>query len=166
MTSDYEKVLDAILTANSVCFFATGDAVASCYFASSKFARLGVRTMVCSDVVYQYETAMRLTEKDVAFAITSSGRSSNVVNAMKLSKNQNAFTCCITQSIKSPLLKYCDVQMFISNVDTTIGRDSVTKRIAEITIIEALYLGIINKGTGDYMQMLQNTMLSSEMNKV
>jgi len=166
VSKDYDRVLDAILAADSVYFFATGDALASCSFASAKLSRLGIRASVCSDVVYQYETAMRLGENDVAFAITSSGRSSNVVNSMKLAKGQNAFTCCITQNSKSPLIKYCDVHMFISNVDMTIGRDSVTKRIAEMVIIESLYLGIINKGTGDYKQMLQNTMLSSEMNKM
>ena len=159
-------MLDAILAAPNVYFFAAGDALVSCSFASAKFSRLGIRTVVCSDVVYQYETAMRLGENDVAFAITSSGRSANVVNAMKLAKSQNAFTCCITQNSKSPLIKYCDVHMFISNIDMTIGRDSVTKRITEMVILESLYLGIINKGTGDYKQLLQNTMLSSEMNKL
>ena len=48
----------------------------------------------------------------------------------------------------------------------SIGRDSVTKRIVEMIILEALYLGVINSGPNDYKQMLQNTMLSSEMNKL
>lgn len=48
----------------------------------------------------------------------------------------------------------------------SIGRDSVTKRIVEMIILEALYLGVINNGPNDYKQMLQNTMLSSEMNKL
>ena len=48
----------------------------------------------------------------------------------------------------------------------SIGRDSATKRIVEMTILEALCLGVINTGPNDYKQMLQNTMLSSEMNKL
>lgn len=48
----------------------------------------------------------------------------------------------------------------------SIGRDSVTKRIVEMIILEALYLDVINSGPNDYKQMLQNTMLSSEMNKL
>ena len=38
--------------------------------------------------------------------------------------------------------------------------------ILEMIILEALYLGVINSGPNDYKQMLQNTMLSSEMNKL
>lgn len=166
INKDYDRVLNAILNASGVYFFASGDAVTSCQFACTKFKRVGVPTFVCEDVFYQYETAMRLTEKDVAIAISNSGRSANVVNSIKLAKEQNAFICCITQSGRSPITKYCDACLYSSSVDTTIGRDSVTKRILEMVILEALYLGIINTGTNDYKQMLQNTMLSSEMNKL
>ena len=48
----------------------------------------------------------------------------------------------------------------------SIGRDSVTKRIVEMIILEALCLGVINTGPNDYKQMLQNIMLSSEMDKL
>lgn len=67
---------------------------------------------------------------------------------------------------RSPLTKYCDISLYSSSVDMSIGRDSVTKRIVEMIILEALYLGVINSGPNDYKQMLQNTMLSSEMNKL
>jgi len=166
INSDYDRVLNAILGASGVYFFASGDAVISCQFACTKFMRVGIPAFVCSDVFYQYETAMRLTEKDVAIAITNSGRSANVVNAIKMAKEQNAFTCCITQGGRSPITRYCDICLYSSSIDTTIGRDSATKRIVELVILEALYLGIINAGANDYKQMLQNTMLSSEMNKL
>ena len=166
INSDYDQVLNAILGASGVYFFASGDAVISCQFACTKFMRVGIPAFVCSDVFYQYETAMRLTEKDVAIAITNSGRSANVVNAIKMAKEQNAFTCCITQGGRSPITRYCDICLYSSSIDTTIGRDSATKRIVELVILEALYLGIINAGANDYKQMLQNTMLSSEMNKL
>jgi DNA-binding MurR/RpiR family transcriptional regulator len=164
-SDEYDRALNAILNTESVYFFATGDALSSCSFAAAKFNRMGIRAFVCSDVVYQFETALRLTERDVAFAISNSGRSSNVVRSMKLAKANNAFTICITQTGKSPLLKCCDVSLFIAAVDLTVGRDSVTKRITELVILESFYLGMINKSTKDYKQLLQNTMLSSEMNK-
>lgn len=112
INSDYDRVLNAILGASGVYFFASGDAVISCQFACTKFMRVGIPAFVCSDVFYQYETAMRLTEKDVAIAITNSGRSANVVNAIKMAKEQNAFTCCITQGGRSPITRYCDICLY------------------------------------------------------
>ena len=166
ISSDYDRVLSAILGATGVYLFASGDAVISCQYARVKFSRIGIPTHVCSDIFYQYETAMRLSDKDVAIALSSSGRSTNVVNAMKMAREQGAFTCCITQNGRSPLTKYCDISLYSSAVDMTIGRDGVSKRIVEMIILEALYQGAINTGANDYKRMLQNTMLSSEMNKL
>lgn len=164
-TDEYDRALAAILKAKAVYFFATGDALATCFWASAKFNRVGVPATVCSDVVYQYETALRLTPEDVAIGISNSGRSSNIVRSLKLAKENDAFTIAVTQAGKSPLLKHCDIGLFTAAVETTIGRDSVTKRITELAILEAFYLGIIYKGEKDYKTMLQKTMLSSELNK-
>lgn len=162
---EYERALEAILKARAVYFFATGDALSVCAWACAKFSRVGIPTTLCSDVVYQYETALRLTPDDVAVGISNSGRSSNVVRAIRLAKENDAFTIGITQAGKSPLQKHCDISLHTAALETTLGRDSVTKRITEMAILEAFYLGIINKGPQDYKTMLQKTMLSSELNK-
>ena len=60
----------------------------SCQYACTKFNRVGLSAFVCADVFYQYETAMRLNESDVAIALSNSGRSTNVVNAMKIAHEQ------------------------------------------------------------------------------
>ncbi|MEH2956128.1 MurR/RpiR family transcriptional regulator [Candidatus Merdisoma sp. JLR.KK011] len=164
-TKDYDRALEAIIGARAVYFFATGDSQANCLLASFKFNRVGIPTYVYTDVIFQYETAMRLTKEDVVIAISSSGRSINVVKAARLAHEKGAVTISITQTGNVPLTKCSDINIFISVVDTTIGRDSVAKRAAELAIIEMFYLGIIARGPLDYETMLQNTMMSSDMNK-
>lgn len=164
-SEDYDRALELILNARAVYFFSTGDAQAICQWASFKFNRVGVPASVCTDVIFQYETAMRLTEQDVVIAISSSGRSINVVKATRLAHEKGAKTISITQTGKAPLVKCSDINLFISVSDMTIGRDSVTKRVAELAILETFYLGVIARGPLDYASMLQNTMTSSDMNK-
>lgn len=164
--NDYEKLVNAIVNATGVYFFVSGDALISSEFAALKLKRIGIPAFVCSDIYVQYETAMHLTETDVAISITAGGRSANIVKSMKLVRENNALTCCITQSGRSPITKCCDVCLYYDCVDQSLGRDSVTKRISEMLIIETLYLGIINYGKDDYNKMLRNTMLSSEWNKL
>lgn len=166
VNSDFDKVIDAIVSATGVYFVASGDAIISCQYAAIKFNRLGIPTFTCTDIFVQYETAMRLSSSDVVIGITNSGRSSNVVKTMKLAHERNAFTCCITRAGRSPILKYCDTALYSASIDQSIGRDSVTRRIVELVLLETLYQGIISSGGADYNQMLQNTMLSSEMNKI
>lgn len=166
MTDEYEIALQKILNAKNIYLFAAGDALSSCNYAHAKFSRLGLHTVVCSDVVYQYETALRMTKEDVAIAISSSGRSQNVVNSVKLAKEQGGFVICITQTGRSPLVKYSDISLFISSIDTTIGRDSVNRRVAELVIIDSFYQGIIFSNRAYYKELLYYTMQSSEINKI
>lgn len=160
-----DKALEAILHAKSVHFFAIGDATATCEWACFKFNRIGIPSFCYNDIVFQYEAAMRMTGKDVVIAMSASGRSQNVVRAVKLAHEAGATTISITQTARSPLLRYTDISLITAGIDMTMGRDSVSKRISEFAIIESFYLAAICKGTRDYEFLLQNTITSSDMNK-
>ena len=160
-----DLALDRILHAKAVHFFAIGDATATCQWACFKFNRIGIPSFWYNDVVFQYEAAMRMNSDDVVIAMSSSGRSQNVVRAVKLAHEAGAVTISITQTARSPLLRYTDIPLLTSGIDVTIGRDSVSKRISEFAIIESFYLGAIAKGSQDYDFLLQNTITSSDMNK-
>lgn len=162
---DSDRALQAILQAKSVHFFAIGDATSTCQWACFKFNRIGIPSFYYNDVVFQYEAAMRMGKEDVVIAMSASGRSQNVVRAVKLAHEAGATTISITQTARSPLLKYTDISLITAGIDMTIGRDSVSKRIAEFAIIESFYLGAISRGPQDYDFLLQNTITSSDMNK-
>jgi DNA-binding MurR/RpiR family transcriptional regulator len=160
-----DQAMEAILHAKAVHFFAIGDATATCQWACFKFNRIGIPSFCYNDVVFQYEAAMRMTNQDVVIAMSASGRSQNVVKAVKLAKEAGAVTISITQTARSPLLRYTDISLITSGIDMTLGRDSVSKRISEFAIIEAFYLGAIAKGSHNYEFLLQNTITSSDLNK-
>lgn len=164
LSDSYDKALEAIINARSVCFFSIGDSQPICELASIKFQRIGITCFAPKDVMLQYEAAMRCGSEDVVIAISNSGRSSNVVKSTKLAKQRGATTICITQTGRSPLLKFTDINLFTSSIDLTIGRDSMCKRVVALAIIEALYLGVIAHGTGDYKTLLTNTMETFEIN--
>ncbi|MGL5437565.1 MAG: MurR/RpiR family transcriptional regulator [Lachnospiraceae bacterium] len=154
----YEKALCALLKARSIHFFGTGDAFAVCQLAFMKFSRLGLTCSAHSDVMLQLVTAGNLGSEDVAIAISYEGRSKNVVQAMKIAKEAGATTICITKMNKSPLMKYIDISLFIAVNDLTVGRDKVTRRVADQFILDALYLGYttkIGKNFGAHLKRIQ-----------
>lgn len=160
----YDKALEAILNARTVYFSSIGDSQPLCELASIKFQRIGIHCFAPKDILLQYESAMRCTNEDVLIAVSNSGRSANVIKSAKLAKQKGATTICITQTGRSPLLKFSDISLFTSSIDLTLGRDSMCKRIVTLAIFEALYLGIIAHGTQDYEYLLGNTMESFEIN--
>ncbi len=166
ISDDYDKALKALSMAQNVHFFGIGDAAVPAELASIKFRRLGIMTTVNVDADMQLITAGTMGERDVAIAISYSGRSRSVVEAMRLAKENGATTICITKMEKSPLIKYCDIRLFTATTDVTVGKEIVARRIAEQAIMEALYLGLITKARPDYRENVKKTADVMEYNKL
>lgn len=162
----YEKALNAMVRAKSIHFFGVGDAHAVCQLAYMKFCRTGVACSAHSDVMLQMVAAGNLTKDDVAIAISYEGRSKNVVEAMKIAKQAGATTISITKMNKSPLMKYTDISLFISVNDLTIGRDKVTRRVADQFIMDALYLGYTMKVGRSHKEQLKKSQTAIDSNKI
>lgn len=163
---NYEKALDAILKAQSIHFFGVGDAHAVCQLAYMKFNRLGLPGSAHSDVMQQMIAAGNLTKDDVAIAISYEGRSKNVVEAMKIAKEQGATTIGITKMNKSPLLRYTDISLFIAVTDLTIGREKVTRRVADQFIMDALFLGYTTRLGKSYKEQMAKSQRAIDHNKI
>jgi len=162
----YEQALDALLNAESIHFFGAGDAFAVCELALMKFSRLGVRCSAHSDTMLQLITAGNLTPKDVAVAISYEGRTKCVVESMRTAKKAGATTISITKMYKSPLLRYSDINLFISVNDLTVGRDKVTRRVADQFILDVLYIGYTTKSNKNFSKKLKDIQSTIDQNKL
>lgn len=162
----YNDALNALLNAEAIHFFGAGDAQAVCELAYMKFSRLGIPCTAHSDVMLQLVTAGNIKPGDVAIAISYEGRSKNVVQDMRIAKQAGAVTISITKMNKSPLLRYTDISLFIAVNDLTIGRDKVTRRVADQFIMDALYLGYITKKGIDYSKHLRRIQSAIDCNKI
>ncbi|MBA2132159.1 MurR/RpiR family transcriptional regulator [Capillibacterium thermochitinicola] len=161
-----EEALNALLTASRVIFFGMGDAIIPCYFADIKFKRLGINSQVHSDPDLQLTMASLLEPGDVAFAVSHSGRSRTIVEAMRLAKERKATTISITKYEKSPLTKVSDITIFTATVDTTLGKEIIARRVAEQAILESLYLGLLAKKRQQYEKNLKITTEVIKFNKL
>lgn len=161
-----EEALKVITSAESVSFFGIGDAVIPCHLMDIKLKRIGIRSQVHHDPDLQLTTASLLGPRDVAIAISHSGRSRSVVEAMRLAKQRGASTICITKYDKSPLTKVSDITIFTATIDATLGKDIIARRIPEQAILESLYLGLLAKRGGECAENLKITAKVIEFNKI
>lgn len=163
---EFDRALEALITSKSIVFLGTGDAFAACQTIFMKFVRLGINTSAHSDVMLQLATAGNLSKDDVVIAISYEGRSRSIVESMKIAKENGATTIAITNMNKSPLLNYTDISLYTSVNDITVGRDKVTRRIADQFILDALYLGYITKTNKNHVQQLNKIQNAIEQNKI
>jgi DNA-binding MurR/RpiR family transcriptional regulator len=165
-SAECENALSAIASSESVSLFGIGDAAGPCYFADIKLKRIGIRSQVHSDADMQLIMASMLGSKDVAIAISHSGRSRSVVEAMKIAKERGAKTICITKYQKSPLTKHCDICIYTATVDATVGKEIIARRVAEQAILEGLYLGLLSRKQPALWETLKRSTKVLEFNKI
>ncbi len=166
VSAEYQRALDVLLAARSIHFFGQGDAYAVSQLAHMKFSRLGIPGSAHSDVMLQCATASMLSEGDVAFAISFSGASATTVQAIRLAKEAGAATVCITQMNKSPLVKYIDINLYTATTDLTVGRNVVSRRVADQVIIDALYLAVLSKTAERSAPFIRKTQKAIDISKL
>jgi DNA-binding MurR/RpiR family transcriptional regulator len=90
-----------------------------------------------------------LTKNDVVIGISHSGSSKDVVEALEFAKKSGATTICITNQGKSPITKnnVSDIKLFTSSTETKYKVVGLSSRLAQLTIVDALYAYIsLKKG--------------------
>lgn len=166
VTEDYDRALEALMQATSIHFFGMGDAHAVAQLAHMKFSRLGIPGSAHSDVMLQCIVASSMSPGDVAFAISFSGASATTVQAIKLAKEAGATTICITQMNKSPLIRYTDINLFTATTDMTVGKDIISRRVADQVILDALYLAVLSKTEQRSAPFVRKTQKAIDINKL
>lgn len=163
---EYENACEVISTANKICFFAIGDAMFPCGYASLRFRRIGYDCYADSDADVQIVNACNMKEGDVAIAISHSGRTKQVVEAMRIAKSRGAVTICITKAGKSELTKYSDIVLYNVTTDTTVDKEIIARRVAEQAMLDAVYMGVLQKMESNSLARLQEVSENLKVNKL
>ncbi len=139
---ELEKAVEAICQAGLLAFYGMAASAAVALDSSHKFLRINIRSVSYSDSHMQAISASLLREGDVAFGISHSGSSKDVVDALRIARQSGATTICLTHHTKSPITKVADIKLFTAARETALRSDAMTSRIAELSILDVLYVGV------------------------
>jgi DNA-binding MurR/RpiR family transcriptional regulator len=64
------------------------------------------------------------------------------VEAFQAAKDAGAKTICITNFGKTPITEVADIKLFTAARETLFGSDAITTRIAQLAVIDTLYVGV------------------------
>ena len=163
---EYDHACEAIVKAGKICFFAVGDAMFPCSYASLRLKRIGYDCYADSDADVQIVNACNMKKKDVAIAISHSGRTKQVVEAMRIAKERGAVTICITKAGKSELTRYSDIVLYNVTTDTTVDKEVIARRVAEQAMLDAIYMGVLQRMEINSFEKLQEVSDSLKVNKL
>lgn len=152
-----EMAAKKIMNAGRIAIFGLGNSSSIAIDAQHKFLRAGLHAAAYCDNHMQAIAASHLTENDVAIGISHSGSSKDVVEALKLSKNAGATTICMTNIGKSPIIKHSDLILFTASEETKYTILAMNSRIAQLAIIDSIYMYIIFHKSEDAIKAIHDT---------
>lgn len=155
-----------IMAAKRIVIFGLGNSAAIAHDAQHKFLRVGLNASACSDNHLQTIMASHLTSDCVAIGISHSGRSSDIIEALKLSRISGATTICITNHETSPITDVADICLFTQSEETQHSILAMSSRIAQLTIFDAIYTYIIANSDSKATEAIRNTEVSLKGKKV
>jgi RpiR family transcriptional regulator, carbohydrate utilization regulator len=135
-----QQAVDIILKADRVEFYGIGSSAPVAVDAYYRMRRIGINCVVTVDSHMQAVSAALTDEKVAVVTISHSGSTRETVDATRLAKEAGAKTICITSYGKSPIQAYADVVLFTLASETMFRTDAMASRIAELTIVDALYV--------------------------
>lgn len=99
---------------------------------------LGIPTNLTNDTLNCAVSASMLGIDDVAVAISSSGKTSDVINAVRIAKARGAYTVAITADKESALAKIADQTLISSPSGGSSSVKDTEIRISQMTVIGSL----------------------------
>ena len=139
---ELERAVEAISKAGLVVFYGMAGSAAVALDSAHKFLRINIRSVAYSDSHMQAISASLLSQEDVAFGISHSGSSKDVVHALRIGRQSGATTICLTHHTKSPITRVADIKLYTAARETALRSDAMTSRIAQLSILDVLYVNV------------------------
>ena len=135
-----EAVAKRIAECRNLLIFGTGGSQLVANDAMHKFLKVGVRSYVYQDSDIQKMSSALAGEGDVALCISFSGNTLNMISCMRNCKANGVYTVGIISQTKSQLVqqKCLDAVLYSSYDPTIFQSESVSTRIAQLAIIDAI----------------------------
>lgn len=146
-----------IKSAKRIFFFGAGGSQVVAEDVANKFMRFGILAYCYPDQNTQKMMASMATTDDVAFGISHSGATTSTIDALMLAKSNGAKTIALTNFSRSPILRYSDVTLFTSSKETMYQFESLSSRIAQLTILDLLLNVILMSDYQHYSRTLNDT---------
>lgn len=142
---DFQKVENmarALESAKRIFVFGIGTSSIIARDAQYRLAQLGLWASACTDILLMNVTAMKLGPEDVVLAVSHSGRTKAVVDAVHRAHKAGARTLAITSFANSLLDRESDISAVVYADELQYPIEAVSARVAHICMLDALTMVI------------------------
>ena len=100
--------------------------------------QLGVAVEFVEDVLLCQVSATMLTQEDLVIAVSSSGQTKDIIDTVKIAKENHVPVVAITANANSPLAKISDEVLVSASSGTNISNDMYEKQFSQLLLVNAI----------------------------
>ncbi len=154
----FEAAASALATAPTRLLFGVGGSATIARDFEHKLLRIGIPSRAHDDPHLMAMGAALLTPADVVVAISHSGATTAVVEATELARERGATVVAVTNSAESKLAQIADAVLVSASQGSPITGENAASRIAQLTLLDALFVRVAQRRGGDALRNLEATM--------
>lgn len=109
------KVVEAIKNARNIYIYGVGSSGLTADEMMLRLLRMGFNTLSISDSHMMVINSSIVTDKDLVIGLSISGETTEVINALRVCKGNNAKVVAITSFQNSSITNYSDVELMVYN---------------------------------------------------
>ncbi|WP_245821954.1 MurR/RpiR family transcriptional regulator [Lentzea waywayandensis] len=137
-----DKVVQAVAGARRVDVYGFGASAFVAFDLQQKLHRIGLTCFAWNDTHIALTSAAVLTPADVAVGISHTGSTSETVEALRVARETGATTVALTNFPRSPITEVADHVLTTAARETTFRSGAMASRIAQLTVIDCLFIGV------------------------
>ncbi|GAB2891922.1 transcriptional regulator HexR [Paralcaligenes sp. KSB-10] len=155
-TDSVDAAITLLLAARRIEFYGLGNSGIVAADAQHKFFRYDVATVAYADTHTQLMAASLLGPSDVLVAISHSGRTKELLEAVRLARKNGCPVIAITAS-HSPLAELASVLLRADTLEDTEVYSPMISRLVHLTLVDLLALGLALRRGTDISLLLEKT---------
>lgn len=150
---DFQQVAKAVQVlqrARRVAVYGYGNSATVCQDIETRFMRFGMVIQAYADMSQQLTSASLLTKEDVVIAVSHTGATIKLLEAVRVAKRAGATVIVITSYAQSNLAKLGDVVLTGMGREVHYSSESVASRLIHMAITDVLYTAMARSNPESY----------------
>ncbi len=140
--AEMERAVEALDNASRIELYGVGSSASTALDAYYRFLGLGLPVNMVSDPYMQAIVSSQLGPGQVALAISHSGKTEEVIFALRKAKETGAITICLTSNNRAEMIRHADIKLITAARETSFRSQAMAGRIAHLSVVDALYVNL------------------------
>lgn len=164
-SEEVKRAADAMSRARKIDVYGVGASAVIADDIKQKLSRINLWCEAYSDFHAQLTSAVNLTQQDVAFGISYSGQTEDIIQSLTEAKQQGATIISLTKFGSSPVADLASIRLFTSSVEKSVRSGAMASRIAQLNVIDILFIAMVSRKQEEVIPLLEKTRLAVSRTK-